>query len=147
MFSVFFWQRVPEDVVSSLCIFGSVLCETVDQAHYQCNFHEEYSLLYLKGLMESWQMFVTSLGKIFLDGFQKQSLNYFFFFSYRYTGVSTLEERALHCDKQVMAGWETEKVLHLPTNSVVNLPILCLLQPLLSVPGTISKLRKMGRIS
>lgn len=93
MFSVFFWQRVPEDVVSSLYIFGSVLCETVDQAHYQCNFHEEYSLLYLKGLMESWQMFVTSLGKIFLDGFQKQSLIFFFFFFHTDTLESAHEKK------------------------------------------------------
>lgn len=65
MFSRFFFGRtyhsVPEDLVSSLYIFGSVLCETVDQAHYKCNAHEEYSLLHVKRLMEFWQLFVTSL--------------------------------------------------------------------------------------
>lgn len=33
------YSNVPEDLVSSLCTFGSVLCETVDQAHIlmQCS--------------------------------------------------------------------------------------------------------------
>lgn len=33
------------------------------------------------------------------------------------------------------------RVLYTPTNSVVHFPIMSLLQPLLSVPGTGSKLR------
>lgn len=60
-------------------IFGSGLCETVDQAHYECNVHEEYSLLYFKGLMESWQLFVTSLGENISGWSPKAELKAFIF--------------------------------------------------------------------
>lgn len=46
------------------------------------------------GLMESWQLFVTSLGENISGWIPKAELKvlvFFFFFSYRYTGVSILE--------------------------------------------------------
>lgn len=69
-FSLFFFffplrkhSNIPKDLVSSMYNFGSVPSETVDQANNQYSVCEEYSLLYIKGLMELWQLFLTSLGE------------------------------------------------------------------------------------